>query len=181
MILEPDPRTDSVSIIWNLAVDGSPAIVASEQTFNYPFWPIEGMISSDHSWIAYPIGVDSADSGLQIARIDGTEDFEGFGFGNGAVTSINWSPGGQYLAAGIRRGTSPLHLVHLANRQAYPVGDAVLEEIIWIDSSHFLYHSGNFDHPMLSIGDVGGASESIIEFDDAPNAITHFIVYDIAK
>jgi hypothetical protein len=180
VIPRPDPTMDSTMAIWHLPIDGTEPINTLEITSDLPFWPLEGMISPDLSWIAYPKDAKSGESGLHIARINGTEGFLVLGLGDN-ITSIHWAPESDHVAVGIRSGVTPLYLVQADSSHATPVSDAISENISWIDSSHFFYHTGNHDHPVLSIGTVGGTGETIIEFDDDPHAHTRFIDYDFTQ
>jgi hypothetical protein len=180
VIPRPDPTMDSTMTIWHLPMDGTEPINTLEITSDLAFWPLEGMISPDLSWIAYPKDANSGESGLHIARIDGTEGFLVSGL-SGNITSIHWAPESDHVAVGMPSGVTPLYLVEAASSLATPVSDAILENISWIDSSHFFYHTGNHAHPALSIGSVGGTGETIIEFDDDPHSHTRFINYDFSQ
>lgn len=168
--------------IWHLSIDGTPPTITSEFAWECPHcWPLKGMISPDLSWIAYPKMSQPDEYELHVAKIDGTEGVLVSGFGDGDISSINWAPDSDRLAVGMRSGLNSLYLVQVENGHAVPVSDAIVEDVSWIDSSHFFYHTGNHDHPVLSIGTVGGTSEAIIESDNDPNALTRFIIYDFTK
>jgi WD40 repeat protein len=180
VIPRPDPTMDSTMTIWHLPMDGTEPIHTLEIVSDLAFWPLEGMISPDLSWIAYPKDAGSGESGLHIARIDETEGYLVSGLG-GNITSIHWAPESDHVAVGMRRGVAPLYLVEAGSSLATPVSDAILENISWIDSSHFFYHTGHHARPALSIGSVGGSGETIIEFDNDPHSHTRFINYDFSQ
>jgi hypothetical protein len=177
----PDLRDNTTITLWRLPVDGTPPAVASEFSLEPRVWPLEGMISPDLAWVAFQGITHSGGRELHIARTDGTARFLVSGLAEGEITSIKWAPESDYLAVGMRRPSNTLYLVQIGNDVAIRVPGAISEDVSWIDSSHFFYHGGSHNHPVLSVGSVDGGSAGVIEFDNDPNALTRFIVYDFTR
>jgi hypothetical protein len=173
-----DPFNNPVTSIWQIPLDDEePSVISTIET-DIAFTPGEGFISPDAAWVINPIfGPDDSDHQvIQILSIDGTLDME-IDVGDNHLYLSEWAPNSEHFSISGRHADSILHLGSLGNDSLLPISNAILERITWIDASTFLYHSGSFENPQLSLGQIGKSSFVLIKSDEPYD----FIQYDFSQ